>query len=43
MSKKQLDNIGHDAHFFGALFGIVFTILIKPDIVLHFISQFTGK
>jgi membrane associated rhomboid family serine protease len=42
MSKKQLDNIGHDAHFFGALFGIVFTILIKPDIVLHFISQFTG-
>ncbi|MDI1235412.1 MAG: rhomboid family intramembrane serine protease [bacterium] len=43
MSKKQLDNIGHDAHFFGALFGIIFTILIKPDILLLFIQHFTGQ
>ncbi len=41
MSKKQLDHIGHDAHLFGALFGLVFTILVKPDIVLSFVQNFT--
>ncbi len=41
MSKKQVDNIGHDAHFFGALFGIIFTIIIKPDILLLFVQHFT--
>ncbi len=42
MGKKQLDNIGHDAHFFGALFGLVFTIIIKPDVVMMFIQHFIG-
>jgi len=39
MSKKNVDNIGHDAHFFGALFGIVFTIILKPKLVMMFIEQ----
>jgi membrane associated rhomboid family serine protease len=39
MSKKNVDNIGHDAHFFGAVFGIVFTIILKPKLVLMFIEQ----
>lgn len=37
--KNQRDNIGHDAHLFGALFGIIFTIAIWPNVVMHFIDQ----
>jgi membrane associated rhomboid family serine protease len=39
MSKRASDNIGHDAHFWGALFGAAFTILIKPELALSFIQQ----
>lgn len=39
MGKKQGDNINHDAHLYGGLFGIVFTILIYPKIIPHFINQ----
>ncbi|MDO9512535.1 MAG: rhomboid family intramembrane serine protease [Bacteroidales bacterium] len=42
MSKKNIDNIGHDAHFWGAIFGIVFTIAIKPSIILYFFNQITS-
>ncbi len=41
MGKRGKDNIGHDAHFWGAIFGILFTIALKPKIVLYFISQIT--
>ncbi len=39
MSKRGKDNIGHDAHFWGALFGIVYTIAIKPQFFLNFIED----
>lgn len=39
MGKRGKDNIGHDAHFWGAIFGIAFTIALKPKIVLYFIQQ----
>jgi membrane associated rhomboid family serine protease len=39
MSRKGTDNIGHDAHFFGALFGMMFTIAIKPELFMSFIHQ----
>lgn len=39
MSRRASDNIGHDAHFYGALFGVVYTILIKPAILAGFINQ----
>lgn len=39
MSKKNLDNIGHDAHFWGAVFGFVFPILIQPLFLDNFIFQ----
>ncbi|MBS1646205.1 MAG: rhomboid family intramembrane serine protease [Bacteroidetes bacterium] len=39
MGKKQMDNIGHNAHFFGAVFGFVFTVLLKPKLLLHFFDQ----
>ena len=39
MARKANDNIGHDAHFWGALFGAVFTIAIKPELFMLFINQ----
>jgi membrane associated rhomboid family serine protease len=39
MSKKAKDNIGHDAHLWGAIFGIVFTIAIKPQFAISFLQQ----
>lgn len=39
MSKKANDNIGHDAHFWGAVFGIIFTIAINPEFFFIFIDN----
>ncbi|MFA6924905.1 MAG: rhomboid family intramembrane serine protease [Bacteroidales bacterium] len=39
MAKKSTDNIGHDAHFAGAVFGFVFPLLLKPNLFLTFINQ----
>ncbi len=39
-SKKAADNIGHDAHFYGAIAGMVLTLLIIPDLFGHFIQRF---
>ncbi len=39
MSKKASDNIGHDAHFFGAVFGFVFTGLLRPELFQMFVSK----
>jgi membrane associated rhomboid family serine protease len=35
------DGIGHDAHYFGALFGVAATLLFKPSFLLNFIQQIT--
>jgi hypothetical protein len=39
MGKKGNDNIGHNAHFYGAVFGIVFTIIILPGVLSGFFNQ----
>jgi membrane associated rhomboid family serine protease len=39
MGKRQLDNIGHNAHFWGAVFGFVFTILLKPALLPRFFNE----
>jgi membrane associated rhomboid family serine protease len=39
MAKKGTDNIGHNAHFFGALFGFGFTWLLKTDALLLFFER----
>lgn len=39
MSRKQNDNIAHDAHFLGALFGFVFPILLN----FQFLERFLDK
>jgi membrane associated rhomboid family serine protease len=39
MSKNSRDHINHDAHFFGALTGLIFTVLFVPGIITYFIDQ----
>jgi membrane associated rhomboid family serine protease len=39
MSKKQSDNINHDAHFWGAIFGVTFTLLLDKNILPYFLNQ----
>lgn len=36
------DNISHESHFWGALFGIAFIIILKPALLKHFVSQIIG-
>lgn len=37
MSRKQIDNIGHDAHFWGAIYGIAYTLLTVPNAFKNFL------
>ncbi len=39
MNKKQIDNIGHSSHFYGALFGFLFPILVKPELFSIFLQK----
>ncbi|HKL32316.1 MAG TPA: rhomboid family intramembrane serine protease [Tangfeifania sp.] len=39
MGKKKSDNVAHDAHFLGAVFGFVFPLLLRPGLFDNFISQ----
>lgn len=43
MGKKNVDNIGHDVHFWGAIFGFVFTLALKPALFLNLISILSGR
>jgi membrane associated rhomboid family serine protease len=37
-SKNARDNINHDAHFFGALTGMIVTVILVPGIIPEFIA-----
>ena len=37
MSKRGGTNINHDAHFYGAIFGLLYTIILDPSILKYFI------
>jgi membrane associated rhomboid family serine protease len=39
MDRQRSDNINHSAHLWGAVYGIVFTILIEPRTISAFLSQ----
>jgi len=41
-SRNSRDGINHDAHFFGALTGLIFTIIFVPGILQNFFSLLTG-
>jgi membrane associated rhomboid family serine protease len=44
MSKRGTDNIGHNAHFWGAVYGVIFTLLtfliLRPEMLTYFWIQF---
>ncbi len=42
MGKKGADNIGHNAHFWGAVFGIVFIAVTAPAMITNFFSTIFG-
>jgi membrane associated rhomboid family serine protease len=37
-AENQYDNINHEAHFYGAVAGLVMTAAFEPTVVLHFIN-----
>lgn len=39
-SRQGADNINHEAHFYGAVYGVVFTLVMKPGIFKFFLNQF---
>ena len=39
MARRNVDNIGHSAHFWGAVYGLLFPLVCRPDVFLHFLSQ----
>jgi membrane associated rhomboid family serine protease len=39
MAKKEMDNIGHNAHFFGAIYGLLFPVIIHPQTALDFFEK----
>ncbi len=42
MNKRGGTGIAHDAHLWGALFGIGFMILVNPSFALRFVQQVAG-
>lgn len=38
-AKRSRDGINHDAHLYGALFGIVYCVVLYPDSIQTFIEQ----
>lgn len=41
MSRRGQDNIAHDTHFFGAVFGFLVPVILNPDLLSYFIRQLT--
>lgn len=41
MSRRSKDNINHDAHLLGAVYGFVFPLLIDFDLISHFLQGFS--
>jgi membrane associated rhomboid family serine protease len=39
MSRREADNVNHDAHLTGAIFGFVFPLFIDYRLIHYFIDQ----
>ncbi|MCR5709386.1 MAG: rhomboid family intramembrane serine protease [Bacteroidales bacterium] len=39
MARRGTDNIGHSAHFWGALYGLAFPLALNPHLLTHFLGQ----
>ena len=42
MGRRMSDNINHDAHFYGALYGVLLTLFLMPDVGPYFVQQIQG-
>lgn len=40
MAKRGGDNINHNAHFYGAVFGFLFPLILRPSLLEMFLSNF---
>lgn len=43
MAKRAGDNIGHEAHFYGAVTGVIFTVAIKPALAMDFVDKILNR
>lgn len=41
-AQRGRSHVNHDAHFYGALFGILFMIVVYPPVLPNFIEQIAG-
>ena len=41
MSRRSKDNVNHDAHLLGAVYGFTFPLLIDFDLISHFLQGFS--
>src|SRR6185437_1964886 len=39
MNKRGGDNVNHDAHLWGAIYGVIFTIAVRPEAASMFLDQ----
>lgn len=42
MSQKKNSNIGHDVHLIGSLYGFMFPLFFKPQLLIYFFLQIIG-
>lgn len=40
MNKRGGDNVNHNAHFYGAVYGFVYPVLLEPSLLRTFLSHF---
>lgn len=43
MGKRNTDNVGHDAHFFGAVFGFIYPLLADFSLLSHFVEKLFAR
>jgi membrane associated rhomboid family serine protease len=43
LSRRGDTGIAHDAHFWGSIFGVVFTIALKPSLAVDFVDKIMGN
>lgn len=42
MARRNMDNIGHSAHFWGAIYGLLFPLAFCPGLLGHFLTLLRG-
>lgn len=38
MDRRGQDNVNHSAHLWGAAYGVIFTVLVEPRVLSHFLN-----